>query len=339
MIDPIRFKFRFVDDKGAESGSTTKGSFNGETLSLGTHTIPAAALLRSVRRFNRLFIAALDAQAQTVTIAVAIKSGSAPHLLTAINQLASARWAQLRREHLHGKGEGHRHVVEPCPHCHCTIELTDMPRTAQVYCPFCHAVSTHGGKTACRRSEVSPLRQLWILCVARGFHDLLLLLPDRVLRVFHAAGPSLPLVHARRSLEDARRKLPVRAGHRALAGAIDARLPRRRSPERLFQRTGRRQRAGQKERRRRRRALLSSDRRPIGLLHGVRYNHGLAYLLADRPEGATVQFQRALLDCANYRPAYDALATCYTNLGRHDALTELQRLWGDQEDEALPADA
>ena len=61
MPETIRFKFKYLDDQGNETGFLSKkGSFDGERLELDSEEIPAVAILRATRRFNRIILALLQ---------------------------------------------------------------------------------------------------------------------------------------------------------------------------------------------------------------------------------------------------------------------------------------
>jgi hypothetical protein len=67
---------------------------------------------------------------------------------------------------------------------------------------------------------------------------------------------------------------------------------------------------------------------------GVRYNQGLAYVLANRAADAIPHFGKSLADCINYTPAFDAACACYEELGQTEQLAALRKMWGvpDEED-------
>ena len=61
----------------------------------------------------------------------------------------------------------------------------------------------------------------------------------------------------------------------------------------------------------------------------------LALLEQEEIQRASDSLELVLVDCANYSPAYSALAGCYEHLGEEAKLKELRRVWGE-DDEDVP---
>jgi len=76
----------------------------------------------------------------------------------------------------------------------------------------------------------------------------------------------------------------------------------------------------------------------LGTCAGVRFNHGVALLMADRTAEASTVFQHALRDCSNYVEAAQALAGCYEKLGQTDRLDALKAAWSEPADRNDPSE-
>ena len=320
----IAFSFRFVNEKGELVGRTLKGHFDLETLQLGDQSFRTSELVHARRRRDRLALVVRNANGQAHVTTLAVSTLNVSRLQSWINQAASAQSAQRRKELLESSGDASSFATEACPKCYSTIDLSRMPRSDQTFCRFCETIWSRTdsptdekmfrlcdgcGYFAQPQEYTSMIfavhsihwnakyacnpcmrRDAWIAAVV-NFFTIFLFIPSCVLLFRSYFGGSARSRNFK-GLDSAN----TRAKNRDTAVAVER---YKKIEERL------------------------------GRCAGVRYNHGLAYLQVGRFEEATVEFQKALLDCANYFPAYDKLCRCYATLGRPDAMQKLHEIWGN----------
>jgi tetratricopeptide (TPR) repeat protein len=65
----------------------------------------------------------------------------------------------------------------------------------------------------------------------------------------------------------------------------------------------------------------------LGHCAGVRFNRGLTLLSANRGQDGAQALEEALNDCANYAPAYEALAQVYAAMGRTADVQALRAMY------------
>ncbi|MEZ6067462.1 MAG: hypothetical protein R3B90_17535 [Planctomycetaceae bacterium] len=86
--EPMKFKFHFLNEQGQpQSVFRKQGTFDGETLKLDDLDVPAAVILQTVVRDNRIVLAVLT------------NDGAATHLLIALGVEEGGRPAQTQARH------------------------------------------------------------------------------------------------------------------------------------------------------------------------------------------------------------------------------------------------
>lgn len=333
-MESLRFKFKWLDNQGNEAGFLSKkGSFDGQTLVLDDVALPAACLTTAENRGKRFVIAAVDGEGQAHQALFSITSGSPEKLKAALSVCRSRVWAESHREELVKEGKAHEFRSIVCPHCQATIDLTGLPQSPQVYCPFCHTIGTletsqgpikaeaqyrlcdHCGMySKPRRFTIFYFYFLFVVygysqqetwrCPAcmRGeawkmlFGNLLFVIgvPVALIQLFRSYGGT-DIGSLFSGLDTA--NLKARKGN--LAGAIEAY-----------------------------RRILTEH--PVAA--GIKFNIGQAALSKNDLAGAAGILEHALHDCANYQPAAAALANCYERLGETNKLHELRKQWGIEEE-------
>jgi hypothetical protein len=332
-MEATRFKFKWVDDEGNESGILSKkGSFDGTNLTLDGDDIPVEVVLKAQRRFNRLILTVLMEDGESGLMVLAITGGKIRPLMAALNAASSRRWAEMHREHLQKEGRGSEFRTEPCPQCHATIDLSGHDRTAQVYCPFCETLITKSGHAPADEPSYRTCDECGFYsapreCTVAYFYFLLVVVGWRYRQTFLCHGCMrregwkmlganlifvVGLFWAIPTLIRAYFGGSVRS--EAFAGLDRANL---------LARKGRMEGAA---------TLYDEITQRLGPAAGVHYNHGLGLVNADRVEEAAWKLRQALDDCSNYEPAYGALCACYEGLGRTADLQALQRQWGVEEE-------
>lgn len=151
--EPKKFKFRWVDANGNETGffSSKKASFDGETLKLDDVEFPVDAILSMAVRDK--YIAMVlpphagedgesDGQPQHFTIAV--YGTNAKTLKQMIDGARTDVFAEQERKDLQEKGLSSQYRDTKCPFCAATVSLSRLPETAQCYCQYCETLFTVG---------------------------------------------------------------------------------------------------------------------------------------------------------------------------------------------------
>lgn len=340
MAESVSFKFKWVNDQGQPEGFLAKkGSFDGETLLLDEAEVPAAAVIESEVRSNRLILSVATQEDEPVLLVVAIVQGSAKDLKDILGRARSRAWAAARREEMTAEGRGAEFREETCPNCNATIDLTGMPPTPQISCDFCNTISTldsaegvhlHQDLRLCDHCGMySKPREFtrfyfYFLLVVYGYWsdktwrcpgcmrgeawkmlggNLLFLLgiPVALVQLFRSYGGT-DIGGAYAGLDSAN----IKARKGDLRGAINA-------YENIL------------------------AKQPVSA--GLKYNIALAFLQQDDIKNATHTLEYALKDCANYQPAASVLATCYEQAGEGSKLATLRKQWGVEspdESEAAP---
>jgi len=334
-MENLKFKFKWLDDKGREQGYLSKkGSFDGESLRLGDATVPAIAITDVDVRGRYMFLTVATRDEPT-PIAFVVKSGKPQNLKAMLGRARSAAWAEMHRKQLTEEGRGQKFRAAKCPFCEATIDLTNFDPTPQVSCEFCHAIAmiegdgfSFGGEAAGRglrhyricdecgmysKPRLFTIFYFYFLFVFYGFRHgstwrcPACMRPEAWKMLFgnllFVLGVPVAIVQLFRSYggTDVGGPYPGldKANLKARQGKQEAAIAE-------YQ------------------AIL--DKQPTAA--GVKYNIGLAFLDQEDFERAARMFEYALQDCANYHPAAVALAGCYEELGQHEKLARLQGQWG-----------
>ena len=344
--DPLRFKFRFLDDNGQATGLfRKKGSWDGATLTLDGDTIPAEALLDVQVRDNLLFLAvplpagdgggdAGDGAGEgpgfrVGTIGLTPGGGAtAKSLKSSLDVARSGQWAKAHREELEKSGRSADFRSATCPHCDATVVLSDMPRTPQVYCTFCRTLwndRTAAEPPAWERTHrlcdecgyfAAPRKftvfYFYFLLVVYGWHTRTTWRCPACMRgdAWKMLVLNTPFVLG---VPVALTQLARTYGSDLTGGpyaGLDA--------GNKAARTGKFEAAIAKYR-----AILER----LGAGAGVKYNLGLALAGEGDADRAADAFLASLSDCANYAPAYERVMPLLEETGRTDEFEDLKRQW------------
>ena len=326
---PLHFKFHYLNQEGQQTGIIRKkGSFDGETLQIDDAVIPAAGIIEIMPFENRLFFTVFAEEGATGFGIILPGAKLASKLKLAIDQVRSQGWAAAHRERLARAGESDRYRVEACPVCEASVVLSHMPRTPQVYCPFCQSLSylqndeVPQGKVSRFRTcgdcgYFSYPRKFTIFY----FYFLVFLYGWRT-RVVHRCancmkgdawkmlalnapfvlGTPVALTQLARTYSSDLRNAPYNGLDSANKAAVSGHLTRALKKYRDI-----------------------LDR--VGAAAGIKHNLGLALLASGDERRAQEFFRLALDDCANYVPSYEKLKTLLEESGNAEELEELRRQW------------
>lgn len=338
MDTQLKFKFKFLDDEGNEAGFLSKkGSLDGESLTLDGKAIPLVALLKTLRRFNRLILS-LATEEGEAAVAIVVTKGNIKKLHLTLNEISSERRARAYLEHLESQGKADRFRVEACPHCNSTLTLPGVDPTPQMYCEYCDTVYTIDGSGPSDEKRFALCDETQLYSQPREFtifyfYFLLFIYGWRYRKVHLCNAAMKP--HAWKMLFC---NLPFIIGVPvAIAQLIRVYRGGEASSKdfaglntaNTLAIKGRFDEASQ-------RYLDIAERMPAAA--GLRYNLGLVCLRDNRVADAALAFEDALRDCGNYQPAAGGLGHCLKTLGRHEELARLEAQWGN-DDEAVNGQA
>jgi len=330
MID-YSFKFKWVDECGNETGFLSKrGHFDGETLTLDDAQLPAAGLGQVEIRGNRMVLGFVSDEGPEACV-IAITKGDPKQLNTYLGWTRSVTWAEMHLQELEEKGEKQLYREATCPNCECTLVLSRMPETPQLFCHFCDTISSADG---------SKIDKGWRLCDECGlysyprkftkfyFYFLIVfygynyetswrcpacmrpeawkMLAGNLLFLIGVPVAIAQLIRAYGSDKISAGPLSGLNSANALAHQGNTGLAVRRYEQ-------------------------ICEQMPAAA--GVRFNIGAAYFEKRMKEEAAEAFELALSDCANYAPAFNGLSTMYEKLGETELLAALRHVW-DVEQEA-----
>lgn len=335
LTEPLTFKFHLLNDQGHQTSFFRKrGSFDGETLRLDGVPLPAAGMLQTAVRENRMVILYVTAEGDIAQVALMPTSKkTTDELKRRLDIARSGAWARMHREELKQRGRGDAYRDARCPRCTATVILTDLPPSPQLYCPFCDSLTTTeavlgpiAGEESLRLCEecgmYSQPRKFtifyfyFLLVVYGWWNQATWRCPGCMRReawkmffgnLLFLLGAPVALVQLLRCYSGA-----IVGG--AFRGLDSANLKARRGDVRGAL-------AGY-------RSIL--ERVPHSA--GIKYNLALALLQQGDEPRAAEALELALADCANYVPAYQLLKGVYTRLGATERLHELTAMWEDVEE-------
>ncbi len=334
----LAFKFHWLNDQGQPTSMMRKkGHFEGETVTLEEAEIPAAVIVESAVRENKMAITAIaaDEQEEYVTMLIQLPSKKvAEELKKRIDLARSAAWARHHRKALEDKGLGHTFRQEQCPRCTATLILSDMPESPQLYCHFCDSLSTidpgadpisqERDLRLCEecgmytRPQKFTIFYFYFLLVVYGFSSRSTWRCPPCMRgeawkmlfgnLIFVLGVPTAIWQLARSYGGSSVGGPfkgldtgnIKARKGDLAGALESY-----------------------------RTILGK----VPVSAGVKYNLGMALLAQGNKEKAADSFELALQDCTNYVPAYGQLCHLLQELGETERLKELAQMWATETEE------
>lgn len=331
----LKFRFRFIDGRGAATGLLSKrGRFDGETLQLGKEVIPVENILSATERPQRVaFMLRVEDSDEHAMVVIEPYGGASKRtrIVRTINGACSRAMAERRREELTAKNADYTFRTASCPCCEAVIDLSACPPSPQMYCHFCESLSPIDAPASPDESKLRLCDNCGLYSDARQFlifyfYCLIVLWGMREERrrccslcmrptawkmfafnlVFILGVPTALTQLIRSYFFGAALRGDFRQLSRANA------LARRKRTEEAS-------------------AIYRSIEQQLGVCAGVKFNHGLAWKKRgpDYYQHAEEHFIAALSDCGNYWPALDALCECYAARGRTQELDKIKAVWSD----------
>jgi tetratricopeptide (TPR) repeat protein len=336
-MEPISFRFRFVNANGQETGFlSSRGTLNEDALVLDKTVLPLACIYQVIHRYSRLVIV-YAAENGAATLAIAPR-GTDRKLKETIDRLCSYRWAENRHAQLEREGNGAAFRTAKCRACTAVVDLTGFAETPQVYCPFCENL-LHAD------SQLASAADTYRLCDRCRFYSRPIRFTAMYVILNFASWREHHCCHACMRRECWKMLLGnvlppfvglvFAMGHtiRAYAaGGMDGRFPELVAAN-AYGHRGRFEQARELYE-----AIL--EREPAHA--GLRYNLALAYARAERWDECLEAAEAALEDCANYLPAAGLVCQAFTKLDRAAESEQFAKSWGMPVSDAarpLPKDA
>lgn len=177
----LKFRFKWQDEKGEDSGKKLLGHFDGSELTLDDAVIPADAILEIYIRKNVLSMSVQMESEQTFSPSFKVLVGDAEQLMRQINTSRSDIVAAKAKAQLVASGRDVQFHSAICPFCAATMVLTDCPHTPQVYCEYCETIFTTTdfdkqnfdveGKPLTAEAESAMLEKDFRLCDQCGMYS------------------------------------------------------------------------------------------------------------------------------------------------------------------------
>lgn len=342
MDEVIAFKYQEMDDRGnSKTFLSKKGSFDGLRLVLHDRAIDAVDMVRAAARLDKLVIL-VKGNAGMAPIVLQIGDKQRKRLLGEINRVCSAIGAEAERQKLASLHREHEFQAEACPHCAATVILSRLERTPEMYCDYCDSlVSRDRGVQpellakrerayrCCGRcgyfSKPSQFTVLYFyfLLVLYGFRWGTSEMCNSCMRreawkmlganLIFVLGVPMSVYQLVRAYFGGSTLDPMFAG-------LD--------PANAAAKSGRTDKAVAKYR---------AIEERLGHCAGVRFNRAIALLAANRGEEGALALEEALNDCANYAPAYEALAQVYAAMGRMSDVQALRAMYNSSAGLGHPA--
>ena len=142
-IEPIRFKFKWLDDEGNTTSLLRKSaSYDGRVLQLDDTLIPVDAIAGVQVRWDRIYLLLRTESGDWVKPGFAVSGRSLKEIQHAL--IAQCRETLIRRERqrLMEQGDLPSLREQECHYCRATILLSGLPETPQVYCEVCDSLFT-----------------------------------------------------------------------------------------------------------------------------------------------------------------------------------------------------
>jgi len=306
----LHFAFRFVVSGHTRGFFASRGSVTPYGLKLAGQLFPFATVKSAALRDHRFVIGFVaDATLASLTaygsegnyLVIELVDADPRELKRRLDGAISTREAALHRDALEAAGTADLFRSADCPTCSATVDLSELPATPYVYCPYCttifrdDAVVTDGESyricSACElfghvRAHVEfycytylvrsawsrRQRRLCADCASRTFRSMFVLNAP-----FLVGIPAALLTFVRCFL------------------GRDPRLKRLTRANRLLQR-GRVEDAV---------ALYEAMSTDFPSHPGLLFNEAVGRLKAEQPRAALDVLQRSLEACANYEPSHD----------------------------------
>ncbi len=333
-IDPLTFKFRWMDDGNVTGGMfSLAGSFDGKILTLDEETWPIASITGTGMQENVVsLVVGNDDESQYLTFVVI---GEKPETVKRSIDGARSRFEVAEEQKkLIAEGQGSSFRSETCPHCKATISLSRFADSPQCYCQYCETLFTIRDQYRSHELETKTLGQSletkYRLCDHCGMYSF-----PRKFRIFYFVflvyfmhfasektvrcpgcmrwdawkmffGNIFGLLGVPVAISALYRSYKGRVEKGPLKGLDDANsLANRGKIDRALDRYDQ---------------LM--DNLPINA--GIKFNIATGLVNQGDIPHAETMFLLSLEDCSNYAPSLQGLYFCYESLGKREQLSDLQ---------------
>ena len=151
----LEFKFRFLRNNEPQSLFAKAGTVTDEGIALGADTLDFDHIAATVARDRVLFLGLKgkpDLGRKTArylidetTLPLKIARPDAEDIKRRIDRSLSVREVEAHHDALVAAGKGDLFRAVVCPECRAAIDLSELPPSPAVYCPFCATVLADNG--------------------------------------------------------------------------------------------------------------------------------------------------------------------------------------------------
>lgn len=172
--EELEFRFQYVDAAGNATGFRSKlGCVMPTGVDLKGVEIPHEAIFDTAARDSRLILVLDGAQVPEEilkrivdhqVLALQVSKAKPVDLKRRIDRITSIHRAKRNRDALVAEGKEDTFRCLACPECEATLDVSGLPDTRYVYCPYCESLAGHDG-------ERVPSGQHYRLCEECSWFD------------------------------------------------------------------------------------------------------------------------------------------------------------------------
>ena len=250
-------------------------------------------------------------------------------LMRQLNAISSRRILDMRKEIAGDEGKTLNLRTMECPDCSAMLDITDFEDTQQMYCHYCDTIVTKRGQRPEGERKMSncdecnyyaaPVKftefYFYFLVVIYGWrynqrymcHSCMRAVAWKMFfaNLLFILGIPVAIIQLIRSHKGGGPFAGLdRANHHAKKGRLGAAM----------------------------RAYRELDQQRKNA--GVSFNMAMANLAAGKSTEAIAMLEKSLAECSNYAPAYALLSELYKDNNEDAKLKALQKVWGDDEEDA-----
>lgn len=328
------FSFRYIGEDGkVEKGFAWKGSVTAADITLDKTTYPVQDIHEMLIGDKYLGLSLREQDGQESRVQLSLVRGAPEKVYPLLMALSSKVEASARKSELEAQGQGHLFKSEICPKCGATVNLTGFNNTPQVYCECCDSVFSVP-------SLVSEEETQYHHCPECGYYSKLKVFTEFYFYFFfvvygyrYQTRTLCPRCMGKVATKMFFSNLLFLLG---LPVAITQLIRARFAGEKHY--TGLNKANALKIPKRIDQACWQYEEmeQRLGACAGVRFNHGLALMKANRWTEAAGVLRTALDDCSSYSRAYDLLVSALERSGLTSELQALKKEYSHVNQEQVP---
>jgi hypothetical protein len=338
-IDPIKFKFRWMEGGNVSGFMGQIGSFDGVTLKLADYEFPVDSVI-AAEYADKVMSIVVQGEEDFEHLNIVLNGSSSPdRIKKAIDRSRSLLKVTQEQKDLVARGLGGTFRSQICPHCESTISLSRFTQTPQCFCEHCDSLFTIRGNYGDRELEEQTLDASiegnYRMCDECDMYS-----SPKTFSVFyfvflfyfiHWSSDKTTRCPACMRTEAWKMffanifgflGLPVAIVQlfRSYRGKVDSGPLKGLDDANILANKGKIEKALD-------RYDVLMDNVPVNA--GIKFNIGSGLLTKGDVESAETMFLLSLEDCANYWPSLRGLHFCYRSLDKTEELKQLESLFTD----------